>query len=594
MKRKTLILILLVLLLGLFGCGGEITSIENRVQVSITGLEGCTVENNGLWVEPGGDAVFLLELEYGTTLAGTDYSGAFSTQIKDGKLELTLEDIQYPVRVGLELTHSFCTITYEPNGGEGEQTVKTYDLTYHLRPNADIGTGMFTRDGFVLTGWNTEPDGSGTRVGLGSRATVDGELTLYAQWEPWTDVSEFEYTVTKYGNITINAYLGKADTVIIPAYIDGREVTAIATRAFENNTVRHVILPDTMDRLAPDTFMNCTNLESVMLFDNIQVISDSVFTGCENLQTLYTNAIEAPYGFDFRKESCYADKVDRLILAQGQRKLVVYGGCSAWYNLDGADMYDAFGGEYTVVNMGLNGTVNSVSQMQILSNYLEAGDVLLHTLELTSEYQLLQVTDMGSYDNKLWAGLEYNYDLFSMVDLRTLDGAFDSFCDYLTNKKSETGYTDHYTDSQERLYVDEYGCIPFYRNSTQPNLADKVQLDPDYVNQGDMVLLESYYDRWHDMGVTVYISYACVNMDAVPAEERGNVELMDSLVRDVIGGMDSAVLISKLSDFLYEHENFFDTNYHLRSEEVKENTAVWIRDVKAQMVLDGSWKEDTE
>ena len=52
-----------------------------------------------------------------------------------------------------------------------------------------------------------------------------------------------------------------------------------------------------------------------------------------------------------------------------------YGGCSMWYNLNGQTVQYAVGKEYTVINMGLNGTIDSSVQMQIIGAYLEAGDI---------------------------------------------------------------------------------------------------------------------------------------------------------------------------------------------------------------------------
>ena len=590
MKRMISVLLLLCLVLGLLGCGAE-TAADTRIQIGIMETAGCTVENNGQWVVPGGSAVFSLTMEEGYSLAEVDYEGDYTSEVKDGKLLLTLEDVQYPARVNVKLTNSFCTIAYDPNGAEGDVTVKTYDRSYHLRPNTDTGTDLFTREGYTLTCWNTEPDGSGTRVGLGSRVTVEDSLTLYAQWEKWSDVSDFEYTRTRYGNITIDGYNGGDETVVIPGIIDGYEVTAIAYKAFDGSSVRHVVIPHTMERIAGGAFTDCPELETVTVFDNIRVIYDSSFTNCENLRTLYINAIEAPWGADFRKESLYADKIDLLILAQDEKKMVFYGGCSVWYNLDGGMMDEEFGSEYTILNMGLNGTINSAAQMQILEHYLGEGDIFVHTLELSSKGQMMIDLSMGDKDDKLWCGLEYNYDLFTLVDLRTITGGIDSFLSYLEKKKTETDYLDHYVDTLGNEYLDEYGCVPFERTATRNSLADYVYLNPDYVNQDAMATLESYYQRYQDLGVTVYVSYACVNMDEVAEEEKGNVELMDSLVRYAIGEMDGPVLISTLSDFLFEYNDFYDTNYHLLTAKVRENTAVWLRDLRAQMVADGLWEE---
>lgn len=591
MRKIILLILTTVLLLGLTGCGTQHIP-STQIKISLVETDGCTVENNGQIVQPGEDVVFLVAMEPGVSLASTDYAGPYNAVLKDGKLELTLENVQYPSRVKLNLTSRYSTITYMPNGGMGKEIVKTHDRTNHRRPNTEIGTNVFSRDGHTLIGWNTQPDGSGERVGLGSRVSAGIKMTLYAQWMPWNEESEFAYSITEQDSITINGYLGSAETVVIPERIDGFEVTAVAAGAFENSTVKHIVFPITMDRVEAESFLN-SDLESVILFDNIQEISDGCFEGCDNLKTLYINAIEAPWGYDYRKESVYADKVDLLIESQGEKKLVFYAGCSVWYNLDGAAVERAFGEDYAVINMGLNGFVNSVAQMQILGEYLENGDMFLHTLELTSRPQLMIVTEMSEHDDKLWCGIEYNYDLFTLVDLRTVDGAFDSLTSYLQKKKTQTTYSQYYVDDDNQVYMDEYGCIPFYRGQTNETLADRVHLDPSYIEPAGMERLEEYYDWYQDKGVAVYVSYACVNMDAVPEEEKGNVSLMDNLVKEAIHAMDGPVVISDLADFLYAHEDFYDTNYHLLTKNVKENTAIWICDLREQMVIDGLW-EDTE
>ena len=585
---KKMILYILVFSLLLAGCGAA-AAVDTRIQVSLMVQDGCTVEENGLWIEPGMDAVFRLRMDEGCSLADTDYHGGYSTELKDGYLELTLKEVRRPVRVNLRLTKDYSTITYDPNGGDGHTIVKTYDRTGHLRPNTENGQEMFRRDGYSLVSWNTEPDGSGIRVGLGSRITAEDTLTLYAQWMPWTEASAFVYQKTQYQTITITDYTGDHEILVIPESIEGYPVTAINMGAFEGCRAKQLVLPHTMDRIAPTAFQNAA-LESVVLYDNIQMISDDVFVGCDGLKTLYINAVEAPWGYDFRKESIYADKVDLLILAQGQQKMVFYGGCSVWYNLDGEMADKVFGEEYTILNLGLNGTVNSEVQMQILSPYLEDGDVLIHTLELSSKPQLLIEGIMDERDDKLWCGLEYNYDLFSLVDLRTVKGEFDSFLRYLEKKKPGTGYNDVFTDSEGRTYLDEYGCIPFRRTDSREPLTDYVYLDLSYVNQEAMDLLDRHYSAWQSRGITVYATYACVNMDAVPEEQRQNVRQMDALVRDAFARMESAVMISTLPDFLFENEDFYDTNYHLLTVQAQENTSVWIRDLKTQMTADGLWE----
>lgn len=584
MKLRVCVLALLVILL--FGGCGEVDP-PDTITVSLLETEGCTVLNNGQNIVSGEDAVFEVILESGYVFSSLDYNGAYSFESQGERAFICLYDVKYPVRAQIQISANYYSVTYQPNGGAGTAQTLHYDKTYHLRPNTSIGTDMFSRDGYTLTGWNTAPDGSGIQIGLGSRASVsDDGLTLYAQWAQWSAETDFLWTDTD-GGIVISGYRGTSDTVVIPGTIDGMNVIAIDEAAFSSCSAVSVVFPATLQRVAPGAFQNC-DIRELTFFDSIEQIGSSSFMNCSKLQTLHINAVEAPYGYDYRRESCYADKVDILIAAKGKPKLVFYGGCSTWYNLDGQMAQDAVGADYQVINMGLNGTVNSVVQLQILSSFIEEGDIFFHPLELSSKCQLLLYTQMEENDHPLWAGLEYNYDLVSLVDLRSVPSLLDSFQSWLDTKECTSSYDGVYRDSHGRLCLDGYGGIPFERLMSMSQLADEVYLDPANIDANAMTLLGDYYDRLAACGARVYISYACVNIDAVPAEQRGNIELMDSLVRSAVEDMNGAVLISSLSDYVYHNADFYDTNYHLLSAPAQENTALWLRDL-AQTEQDGSY-----
>ena len=83
-------------------------------------------------------------------------------------------------------------LRYDPNGGTPE-TIYPNDQGYPYRKNATAavwdnaaadGTAWFTRTGYSFTGWNTEPDGSGTAYAPDSAILLTAPVTtLYAQWE---------------------------------------------------------------------------------------------------------------------------------------------------------------------------------------------------------------------------------------------------------------------------------------------------------------------------------------------------------------------------------------------------------------------------
>ena len=573
---------LFLLTVGLCFCGCARES-HTALPVSIVEGEGFSVENNGLWVEPGADAVFVLDAGEGYCVGSTDYDGAYQVGMADGKLCLTLKNVQYPTRVRIELTGDFAAITYDPNGGTGEAITEIYDLSIHTRPNT--AAALFDREGYTLTGWNTAPDGSGIRIGLGSRADADSlGMTLYAQWAKWNPESDFQWIEGT--GITVTGFSGDGDVTVIPAYINGKPVTGIAHRAFVDCHAKQIVLPGTMERVASGAFENC-ELESVVLFDSIVEIHNDSFRNCPDFRTVYINAAEPPYGYGYRKESVYADKLDLLIGAAGKRKLVCYGGCSMWYNLDGGMLEEALNGSYTVINLGLNGLANSAVQMQMMMPFLEEGDILFHTPELASATQMMRRLTMNEKDDVFWCGAENNYDLLTGVDVQSVPGLLDSFCTYLERKDGTCTYSDRYQDSHGRVYLDGWGGIPFDRTETAAMLSDPVSMNPACIDGAGMAVLGDYYQRFQEKGVRVYVGYACVNLDALPQEEQGNAPLVDGLFRDAVEAMDGPVLISELSDYLYRSGDFYDTNYHLLSEAARENTARWIRDLKGQMIADG-------
>lgn len=594
MKKLLFLFAALLLTLCLSGCGSAET--DGSLLVVIEEGAGFTAENNALRVQPGEDAVFLLRLEKNVVLLSADYRGDYEIAERDGLTELRLCRVRLPARIRLDLAAKSGQIRYEANGGAapdgGTSIVKSYSLTVHPRANTALGTDLFAREGHTLVCWNTRADGGGERVGLGSRLTLSGgERTLYAQWARWSDEADFLWTEED-GAATVTGYRGADERLVVPAQFGGKPVRRIAAGAFRDCAALSVILPPGLAAVEDGAFQNA-RLTELTLFDDLAAFGDAAFEGCENWQTLHINAKEAPFGYVYRKESVYADKVDLLLLAQGRKKLVFYGGCSMWYNLDGSQADMLFGSEYAILNLGLNGTVNAAVQMQIMAAYLEPGDILFHAPEISSRAQLMLTTAMGDDDSSLWCGLENNYDLFALVDLRTVDGVLDSFCRYLSLKNERTDYNRYYSDDYRTPYLDRYGGISFYRSAHKEKLGDRVSVRPELLDGESLGTLQEYYAMLQSLGVRVYVSCACVNLDALPEGQAEEIPQADEAFRQAISDMPGVTPISHLEDYLFREEDFFDTNYHLLSEPAKRNTGQWMRDLLAQMALDGLWEERT-
>ncbi len=76
------------------------------------------------------------------------------------------------------------TITYNANGAE-TGTVPTDSAAYEEGNTVTVlgNTGELTKTNYILPGWNTRADGSGTTYTAGSTFTIgDADITLYALW----------------------------------------------------------------------------------------------------------------------------------------------------------------------------------------------------------------------------------------------------------------------------------------------------------------------------------------------------------------------------------------------------------------------------
>ena len=71
-------------------------------------------------------------------------------------------------------------VAFNSNGGTGNMPAQTFTVGVSQNLQANI----FTRAGYIFTGWNTQSDGSGTSYSNEESLTLNDEtpLTLYAQW----------------------------------------------------------------------------------------------------------------------------------------------------------------------------------------------------------------------------------------------------------------------------------------------------------------------------------------------------------------------------------------------------------------------------
>ncbi len=565
-----------------------------------------TMEQNVAQVEKGGILTTTLHILEGYEFDSCDYDNYSVEALDNGDVQLTLYNIKRPSRicittkrkdVGMKPWSIPCAIEYNYNGAAhegGMYKIIDYTLTHHLRPNTWNGRGL-KRDGYVLYGWNTAADGSGEHIGLGSRVTVleDEKITLYAQWAEAIAESNFAYELKADGTATLTGYKGRNANVqpfVIPEKIEGYTVTEISSSFTMNMRCgklasKTLILPDGIRTIHMNAFNN-SSFEEIYFFDSLEKVYDEAFP--YNLKTYHINAALPPHFVGVNNTTFFSDVIDRLILNQDKKKMLLFSGCSFAYGVDSEMLSKHFNDEYVVFNLGVNGDINGAFQLDIITNYVQAGDVFIHAPEQMSQCQL-----MSSYvvNDFMFMMVEGNYDLLAMSDFSKNDGVFYAFEKYKSVKLSlESG------DYGQGIYPNftihgDYVGQDRTHNENNESARDvtysdgKYCFDPDLLTESSMDTLCGYYDKISALGATLYISYAPINENA---QEGNIVREQGALFSKKFEGelaKRGYKVMSNYEDYIFKGRYFFDADYHMNDYGAYLRTKQLIKDLEGSGLI---------
>lgn len=450
------------------------------------------------------------------------------------------------------------TLRYHENGGkvakEGFDGTDTYSVVFYQNPNTLPEQGYFTRDGYTLTGYNTKEDGTGESISIGSKVTATGKgvIDVYCIWEETTPVSDFTYTKTR--GITITAYTGTAENVVIPAEIDGTPVVRIAANAFADNaTIKRVVIGKNVELVEKNAFKNCSALETVVLYD-CSFGSDGVTNGsfflCNNLKNIRVNTCFEIYN---NWTAMTAGKIDRLIWAKDKKKLVIVGGSGSLFGYDCSILEDALGGEYEIVNFGENANVTSLAYFDILADVVNEGDIVLWCPE-PGNYTLGRF-DMG---RQFFYFRQSNFDFLKYIDYSLysdLLGNFSAYCKLIQSATFKAH--DVLTNS-----MNQYGDVISERE-WQGKLS---KYNFNYRSEADYVLA-GVVDEIKAKGAKCFFSFAAMQEGGVEGVNESTIKGYEAMIEEL--GFTS---ISDYKNCLYANDAFYDSEWHLNDDGAKERT----------------------
>ena len=479
-------------------------------------------------------------------------------------------------------------IIYDSNGGDQPEQYDSFSNSSHyICPHALINTDYFTREGYVLYGYNTKADGSGTYYGPGWNIIMPEDdtvpLKLYVQWMPVTEKEAFTWTVNETKkNVTITGYTGNHEVVVIPETIDGYPVASISKGAFKNCSFKSLYISKNILSINNGAISGCKQFETLYFSDTVRMVTDMAFENCTNLKTLYMLACMTPR-YCASRNGNYMVKYQRLITAPSP-KLVIHSGSNTSYGIDSALLESELGNRYSVVNYGCNQDTPACFYYDVIADFINEGDVVVHAPEMRN-YQW----GYNEMNTTTWQIFEGAYDAFIHVDIRNYKTVFSSFASfngsrYTMTPRSYENYSSETVNKYGDYIKEKIGSGPI--QGTINNLlanggVGSMNMDPGYLTQSYVSNLNREFDNIKAAGGKVYITFCCTMNINLNKESQGLARQMDykaAVIKNIHG-----TVISDPGTYVMEYRYFYNSIYHLNTIGSQLRTRWLAKDILAQL-----------
>lgn len=464
-------------------------------------------------------------------------------------------------------------VCYYSNGGsinnnesQNDCLIQKVNLGKHLYPSTIPQNGTFSKEGYVLTEYASESDGSGKITNIGQRAFSDAKIIkLYVQWSKETDASVFTFTELSDG-VYVTAYTGNEETLTIPAKYNGQDVVGIMQDAISSAKVNTVVLPETIKVIQDNAFNNCSSLKTVYLYDTVTQMTDNSFSGCP-IETVCLNSV-----YDLKY---FAEGAGKLELLYSQKdaatnRLVLLSGSSGIYGLDAKLLQSSLKKEFKVVNFGLQIAIPGSFSMRMMKDYLHTGDIVLFAPEC----------EFKQFGNTLTTNTFIKYD-GAYTTMRNVDiSEYSSFFTALSlYSMAKTNDTEHLNSDINQFYdnngdsTNTHVFEPFAPTYTFKSPTERKEMTTE--------VYKKFNDAIHmlnEKGVKIYLSFAPFCTEA--CNEEVTTEMLDAYSKTLADNLD-VICISSQSAQNYPMKYFFEM-FHMTAEGRKIRTEKLSQEINDQ------------
>ena len=527
-----------------------------------------TTNVNTLELEKGSDFTFNVVLDIHKIIVDTSYSNySISESLTETRRydTLTFHNVNYPMVVTLDINDAV-EITYNND----EINKKEYVNKTHNRINTNNDYGSFDKSGYALIGWKNEDE----IISLGSRVSVNNNLSLKAIYEKEDESSLYSYEIIDNSRLRITKYLGDSTRITIPRFIDEHQVIQIDSNAFNDLEIEQIVLPRNLSTVSDNAFNNC-HINNLVFYDNISTINDASFNNTV-IEHIRINAVKDPV-YIKSYFGTYADKVDRLIEIKDKKKIILYSGSSTRFGFD-SELIDKTFLDYEVVNMGVFAYTVSYPQVEIISKFVIEDDVLISSPEFDAIDK--QINLVPHFDKDFIAMCEANYDILSLLSFDKYQYFFSSFKEYQSNRihLAKCSYLDspnQYDEDGNRVTspsYNRYGDYVVYRknnDSMKPFGVKRAFYNKKYFLKEYLDNFNACFTMLSDKKVSLIYDYS-PRMDISISEDsnKETIEELDIYLKENI----NMEFISSTSISLMSPLYFYATDNHLSTEGVNIRT----------------------